>query len=96
MGDKRSNISIPVIDISDASARDTADQLVDASTRYGFVFVRGEGIGFTGPILDNIFALVKTNPFLLIPDGQTMLMTWIVAKVLLLNHGRERRMRHPR
>ncbi|CAD6594320.1 MAG: hypothetical protein ASARMPRED_009144 [Alectoria sarmentosa] len=62
MGAERSNGSsaqtqIPVIDISEASAADTADQLVDAVARYGFVFVRGEGLGFTRHILDNAFAL---------------------------------------
>lgn len=61
MGAKRSNgsnLQIPVIDISEVSAADAADQLVDAVARYGFVFVRGEGIGFTRQILDNAFALV--------------------------------------
>ncbi|CAF9934478.1 MAG: hypothetical protein ALECFALPRED_005958 [Alectoria fallacina] len=62
MGAKRNNgssaqIQIPVIDISEASAADTADQLVDAVARYGFIFVRGEGLGFTRQILDNAFAL---------------------------------------
>ena len=67
MGSKRSNdltIQIPVINISEASeadAIDTADRLVDAITRYGFVFVKGEGIGFTRPILDNVFALVRSK-----------------------------------
>ena len=59
-----SNIQIPVIDISEASAADTvdtADRLVDAITRYGFVFVKGEGIGFTRPILDKVFALVRSK-----------------------------------
>ena len=65
MGSKGSNhstIQIPVIDISEASEADaveTADRLVDAITRYGFVFVKGDGIGFTRPILDSVFALVR-------------------------------------
>ena len=62
MGDKETNVlslPIPVIDISNANTEDTADQLVDAVARYGFAFVRGEGIGFTKPILDNAFELVK-------------------------------------
>ena len=66
MGDKDSSVSglqIPVIDISDADADDTADQLVDAVARYGFAFVRGEGIGFTKAILDNTFELVKPEQF---------------------------------
>ena len=66
MGDKESNVSslqIPVIDISDADAEETADQLVDAVARHGFAFVRGEGIGFTKPVLDNAFELVKAEQF---------------------------------
>ena len=62
MGDKESDVlslPIPVIDISNANTEDTADQLVDAVARYGFAFVRGEGIGFTKPVLDNAFELVK-------------------------------------
>lgn len=62
MAEKESNVSslqIPVIDISDADAEETANQLVDAVARYGFAFVRGEGIGFTKPVLDNAFELVK-------------------------------------
>lgn len=64
MGDKWSSVSslqIPVIDISDAASEDTADQLVDAVARYGFVYVRGEGIGFTKRVIDNAFELVKTE-----------------------------------
>lgn len=67
MGDEQSNVSslqIPVIDISDAGAEDTAEQLVDAVARYGFVFVRGVGTGFTKSILDDAFELVKTEQFL--------------------------------
>ncbi|KAL9138389.1 MAG: hypothetical protein Q9175_000372 [Cornicularia normoerica] len=45
MGAKRSNGSIPVIDISEVSAADAADQLVDAVARYGFVFVRAMNFG---------------------------------------------------
>ena len=67
MGDKGSNgsrLQIPVIDISEARAADTANHLVDAVARYGFVFVKGEGIGFTRQILDNVFALVRRRQFL--------------------------------
>ena len=66
MADKESNVpslQIPVIDISDADAEETANQLVDAVARYGFAFVRGEGIGFTKPVLDNAFELVKPEQF---------------------------------
>lgn len=97
MGAKRNNgssaqIQIPVIDISEASAADTADQLVDAVARYGFIFVRGEGLGFTRQILDNAFALVRLKRFL---DRQTILTMGIVAEILLVSQGRERRMCYP-
>lgn len=52
-----SSLKIPVIDISEASEADTADQLVDAVARYGFVFIKGESIGFTKRVLDDTFAL---------------------------------------
>ena len=52
------NLQIPVIDLSHATAQ-TADKLIDAVSRYGFVFVKGEGLGFTSQILDDTFALVR-------------------------------------
>lgn len=55
---KGQNLQIPVIDLSHATAT-TADGLIDAVSRYGFVFVKGEGLGFTSKILDDIFALVR-------------------------------------
>lgn len=58
------DFNIPVIDVSHASAADTADQLVDAVARYGFAFVRGEGLGFTRQILDDGFALVRSKQLL--------------------------------
>lgn len=98
MGDKRINgsrLQIPVIDISEASTADKADQLVDAVARYGFVFVRGEGMGFTRQILDNAFALVRRKQFLdRLIDRQTSLIMWTVTKILLVNHRRESRMCH--
>lgn len=65
MGAERSNgssLQIPVVEIPEAA--DTADQLVDAIARYGFVFVKGEGTGFTRQILDDAFALVRSKCFL--------------------------------
>ena len=97
MGDKWSSVSslqIPVIDISDAASEDTADQLVDAVARYGFVYVRGEGIGFTKHIIDNAFKLVKTER---LPPRRTdnANITYIVTKILLVNFGRQSKMRYP-
>ena len=62
--DSNLRVQIPVIDISEASEADTADQLVDAVARYGFVFVKGDEIGFTRQILDDTFALVRPKQFL--------------------------------
>lgn len=81
MGDKEVNdpsLQIPVIDISNVDAENTADQLVDAVTRYGFVFVKGEGIGFTKPVLDNAFELVKPEQFRF-ASTENANITWIVA-----------------
>lgn len=69
MGSKRSNgssLQIPVIDlrVSEATEADTAEQLVDAVARYGFVFIKGEETGFTKQIVDDTFALVRPNQFL--------------------------------
>ena len=49
---------IPVIDIGDPS---TADRLVDAAASYGFVFIKGENLGFTADILNETFALVRLD-----------------------------------
>lgn len=97
MGDKWSSVSslqIPVIDISDAASEDTADQLVDAVARYGFVYVRGEGIGFTKRVIDNAFELVKTER---LPPRRTdnANITCTVAKILLVSFGGQRKMRYP-
>lgn len=49
-----SSPQIPVIDISQYNVQ-TADVLVSAVARYGFVFVKGQALGFTSGILDDIF-----------------------------------------
>lgn len=62
MVSKRSNgssLQIPVIDLFEASEAITADQLVDAVARYGFVFIKGEGTDFTKQIVDDTFELVR-------------------------------------
>ena len=69
MDSKRSNdpslrVQIPVIDISEAREAETADKLVDAVVRYGFVFVKGEETVFTKQNLDDIFALVRPENLL--------------------------------
>lgn len=53
-----STFKIPVVDVSSATA-ETGDQLVEAVARFGFVFVRGQDLGFTAQILDDTFELVR-------------------------------------
>lgn len=50
-------ISIPVIDISNEDAK-TGVELVDAVEKWGFVFVRGEGLGFKPQDIESAFQLV--------------------------------------
>ena len=57
-------LQIPVIDIS-KETEDIGHRLVDSVARYGFVFVRGEGLGFTPQILDDTFSLVRSDLSLL-------------------------------
>ena len=52
------SVRIPVLDIGRAS---TAERLVEAVAQFGFVFVKGEGLGFTVGILDEAFALVRPD-----------------------------------
>lgn len=63
-----SSLQIPVIDLSQASEAEIADQLVDAVARYGFVFIKGEGTDFTKQIVNDTFALVR--PIQIPKDGQ--------------------------
>ena len=90
MGAKRSNgsnLELQMIDISQASAADTAEKLVDAVARYGFVFVRGEELGFTEQILHDAFALVRPRQSL---DRGTILIMWTVTKILFVDYRGER------
>ena len=48
---------IPVIDISHKNI-DTAQHFVKALTEHGFAFIRGQGLGFTPKVLDDMFHLV--------------------------------------
>jgi hypothetical protein len=54
------SLQIPVIDISKANAT-TAARLSEAVAEYGFVFVNGGGLGFTSGILEETFALVRSE-----------------------------------
>ena len=54
------NLHIPVIDLpSSGPDEKTASALVDACATYGFVFVRGDSLGFSSDALDGIFELVR-------------------------------------
>ncbi len=52
-----SNLEIPLIDLSREDLQ-TADLLVEALAKYGFAFVRGQGLGFDSEILNDMFDLV--------------------------------------
>jgi isopenicillin N synthase-like dioxygenase len=51
-------IDIPVIDISNAQSQ-TGEQIVNAVVKWGFVFIKAHGSGFTPEIIDNIFQRVS-------------------------------------
>lgn len=57
---KTADIYIPVIDISNEDAQ-TGIDLVDAVEKWGFVFVRGEGLGFKLQDIEGIFQLVGSQ-----------------------------------
>ena len=50
---------IPVIDISQNDTETMAHFIVKAVAESGFVFVKGQDLGFTSQILDNVFNLVR-------------------------------------
>lgn len=51
-------INIPVIDILNANAQ-IGEQLINAVVRWGFVFIKGHGSGFTSDVIDNMFQIVS-------------------------------------
>lgn len=51
---------IPVIDISNEDAQ-TGIELVEAVEKWGFVFVRGEGLGFKLQDIEGAFELVGSQ-----------------------------------
>lgn len=62
--DSGRSLQIPIIDISRENAQ-TGDCLVEAAAHYGFVFIKGQGLGFTSQILDDAFDLVRFEQSLL-------------------------------
>lgn len=57
---KTADTYIPVIDISNEDVR-TGIELVDAVEKWGFVFVRGEGLGFKLQDIEGAFQLVSSQ-----------------------------------
>lgn len=51
-------VNIPVIDIS-GDGQEVGNELLDAVTRWGFVFIHGEALGFDKEIIDDTFDLVS-------------------------------------
>lgn len=50
--------SIPVIDILNANAQ-TAETLIEAVVKWGFVYIKAHGSGFTPDVIENMFQLVS-------------------------------------
>lgn len=73
-------LSIPVIDISNEDAK-TGTELVDAVEKWGFVFVRGEGLGFKPQNIEDAFQLVCSQ-IRVAWQATGYLMTQTVSQVL--------------
>ncbi len=54
-----SDLQIPVVDISTKNPQ-ASTQLLDAASRYGFVFIENSHIGIPGQDVSDIFDLSKT------------------------------------
>lgn len=53
-----SDVQIPVIDLS-GDGEQVGDELIAAFRKWGFVFVRGEALGFEKQAIETTFDLVK-------------------------------------
>ena len=51
---------IPVIDIRNEDSQ-TGEQLIEAVSTWGFVFVRGPGLGFSAQAINDVFQLVRPH-----------------------------------
>lgn len=60
-------IRLPVIDISEFTA-ETGKKLLDAATRYGFLYIDTNGTGFTESMVDREFEL--SREFFALPEAQ--------------------------
>ena len=50
-------LRIPIIDISEPSTN-TADELISAAAKYGFVYIKSTGLGLNVDTLDRMFDIV--------------------------------------
>jgi len=53
-------LQIPVIDISHADEA-TGEEMVDAAARYGFLYIRADGIGASPQFVDRMFERVRSR-----------------------------------
>lgn len=49
---------IPVIDISNTS-KEVAQQVLDAASKYGFLYIKNDGVTISPEDIDNMFKLVR-------------------------------------
>lgn len=79
---------IPVIDISGPTPEnEIADQLVEAATKYGFVYIKNEGKDIPVAAIDNLFDLVSENTVLFCEAN--LLIQQTVKEVLQHSHRGE-------
>ena len=67
---------LPIIDLSAPDERAVAQQLLQAATEWGFVYIRGRGLDIDAERLDGIFDLVRFPlvPPRLGPEGPQILI----------------------
>ena len=52
------NEHLPIIDLSQIGP-ETGDRLVEAASKWGFLYIRNQGLGFDTAVMDRIFGLVR-------------------------------------
>lgn len=50
------DVDIPIIDLNSPTA---SDELLDAATKYGFIFVKHDNVGLEPTQVDSMFELVR-------------------------------------
>ena len=51
---------LPIIDVSKIDSQ-TGDQLIQAASKWGFLYVRNQDLGFTSEIMNRSFGHVRQN-----------------------------------